>query len=375
MKFKSQRGVTGIDLVIAISIIILAVGTISTIYVNINKSYRATSRSSVAGKIATDIIAAVDVSYFLEINQNNAGTAVVTNGNDIIQMNRLKELLGSGAADLVIPTGYTVEVEVTDAQNPIIAEKEFLKRVDIKISYKVSGESFSTEFVKYKGRYGAIIPERPEQNFTDTDTYKYTPIKYNKLSEQWETTVFGDATWYEYRENYWPIMVRSRKDVQPLKDGQVNRSAGAEVYVWLPQIVENSGVYFLGTTITLNGVTDVYSYKRQDKNTIGDDTVIDDREVDFEYDEVDYSEKFDTSKIVITKGWYKFDFTGTLSATKLDSGTALYNASDFFIYNAGDEVDEINMKKEILVYRTILDHKGNGKSENVILGGMVNYPK
>lgn len=372
MKFKSEKGVTGIDLVVAITIILIAIGTITTIYVNINKTYRSTNRSSVAGKIATDIMTAIDVSYFFEIDKTvdaagHDNPVEIEGGKDISD---LIKVLGSGANNLKIPIGYNVKVSVDEALEPTIASKELLKKIDVEISYLVSGERFAVEFTKYKGRYGATVPERPSQDFTDTDDFDYTPIKYNKLTEVWETTFFGDSTWYEYREQYWPIMVRTPKGTAALVDGQVNIAQNAEVYIWVPQMIEEIGSYYLTATVqelAAGGVmkNNVYTYIRHEKDTIGDDTVLEDEQVSFIYDELDYTTVLNEAAIVVQKGWYKFEFSGTaVTAKRLYDNLNLDRAGALFTYKEGNVISTIEIDKDIFVY----------KNKDILLEGINNYP-
>ena len=373
MRFKSEKGITGIDLVVAITIILIAIGTITTVYVNINKTYRSTNRNSVAGKIATDIMAAIDVSYFFEIEttidaMGNDNPVVVDGGSDISNLIRL---LGSGANNLKIPNGYRVEVSVVEAEEPTIAVKELLKKIDIEISYLVSGEREFVEFTKYKGRYGLSIPERPLQKFDDLENFDYTPIKYNKLSERWEKTFFADTTWYEYRENYWPIMVRTKKGVEPLRDGKVVKAADVEVFVWVPQISNVPSKGFSITTtveeITAGGLTDqkVYTYMQNEKDNTNDYTIPADRRVSFLYDELDYRNPQSINDIVIEKGWYKFTKGSSGLTMQLLNGpyTALVN--NFFEYDDGDLIDSLNIKQDIYIY----------SNKDIVFEKISNFPK
>ena len=373
MRFKSEKGITGIDLVVAITIILIAIGTITTVYVNINKTYRSTNRNSVAGKIATDIMAAIDVSYFFEIEttidaMGNDNPVVVDGGSDISNLIRL---LGSGANNLKIPNGYRVEVSVVEAEEPTIAVKELLKKIDIEISYLVSGEREFVEFTKYKGRYGLSIPERPLQKFDDLENFDYTPIKYNKLSERWEKTFFADTTWYEYRENYWPIMVRTKKGVEPLRDGKVVKAADVEVFVWVPQISNVPSKGFSITTtveeITAGGLTDqkVYTYMQNEKDNTSDYTIPEDRRVSFLYDELDYRNPQSINDIVIEKGWYKF--TKGSAGLTMQSLNGSYNAlvNNFFEYDDGDIIDSLKINQDIYIY----------SNKDIVLEKISNFPK
>ena len=373
MRFKSEKGITGIDLVVAITIILIAIGTITTVYVNINKTYRSTNRNSVAGKIATDIMAAIDVSYFFEIEttidaMGNDNPVVVDGGSDISNLIRL---LGSGANNLKIPNGYRVEVSVVEAEEPTIAVKELLKKIDIEISYLVSGEREFVEFTKYKGRYGLSIPERPLQQFDDLENFDYTPIKYNKLSERWEKTFFADTTWYEYRENYWPIMVRTKKGVEPLIDGKVVKAADVEVFVWVPQISNVPSKGFSITTtveeLTTGGLTDqkVYTYMQNEKDNTNDYTIPEDRRVSFLYDELDYRNPQSINDIVIEKGWYKFTKGSAGLTMQSLNGSYIALVNNFFEYDDGDIIDSLKINQDIYIY----------SNKDIILEKISNFPK
>lgn len=371
MKFRSQKGFTGIDLVVAITIILIAVGTITTIYVSINKTYREISRSSVAGKIATDIITAVDITNYFEIEKTETGPITITDEN----VNDLIEKLGSGAEGIKIPNGYTVTLEITEAQSDVINVKQLLKRIDLRISYLVSGEKKEVEFVKYKGRNGAIIPERPNTEFTDTDQYDYTAIKYNKLEYKWESTVFGDSTWYEYGEGLWPVVVKTPTGVAALVDGKINTSAGAVAYVWLPTIgrdPEQSRLSLYAEGIKIDNasgglVDSYYLYKRHDIDETAQ--VIEEMQVECMYDEIDYTKEMNSGDLEYNEGWYYFENASSgINAIELETGAENAQVSLLFNYLASTDsasiVNTLQLTKDVYIYH----------NQTIKLKNMLNYP-
>lgn len=85
MNFKrlsNQKGITGIDVVIAITIISITTIAIISIYVNIIVGSKKVTRTSAATRVATSILENIDSMYYAEVEQEIYRLSQVPNAND-----------------------------------------------------------------------------------------------------------------------------------------------------------------------------------------------------------------------------------------------------------------------------------------------------
>ena len=96
-KLKNEKGATGADIVVALSIIVLTVAVISMIYVNVNNDSKNVNRTAGATRIATNILENINIMLYDELNNTlnsfatnaSTGWAVenITNGKNKCKQN------------------------------------------------------------------------------------------------------------------------------------------------------------------------------------------------------------------------------------------------------------------------------------------------
>ena len=143
MKFKSEKGFTGIDITIALIIVLLFMSLISVLLFNITKSSKSIERESEATYIATAIIESFksknyeDIKLTSEVNITNY---LDSNNNQIIPVKT------SGTVDLndnriLIEQGYTANVIVVNYPE----DEDLVKIITVRVQYKLAAETKTVE--------------------------------------------------------------------------------------------------------------------------------------------------------------------------------------------------------------------------------------
>ena len=125
MKIKSESGVTGIDISVAIIIILLFVGLITTLIYNYTQNSKEIERKSTATYMIIDILEYAKNSGYDTINQETMDNYINNqNGND--KFNK---------------SGYQVSCDVKTSNDLFGADAEdVMKKVTAKVQYSVNGK-------------------------------------------------------------------------------------------------------------------------------------------------------------------------------------------------------------------------------------------
>ena len=275
IKWKSQKGITAADAVIAMLIILITVGVISMVYVNLTMNTAEIERKAGATRIATNIIENMGQVYYSEIGTmldslSDNGVATKVNNTYTIP----------GATDTkifetTIPKGYTCEIS---AQNPN-PSYDIVKKITVKVSYKVN--NMPKEVALSKVVEKEIIRECNSPNFAEeyirqmvdgeTDYIMLSstagsvqpgvkiicPISYNQQIGKYQLVDVSDnPVWYSYSNKNWACVLVLESDTfatyvdstnQTIKDTTILQDA-EKSYVWIPRFgVENGQELFGGT--------------------------------------------------------------------------------------------------------------------------------
>lgn len=66
-KFKTEKGITGVDVAVAISIVVLTIGVVTAIYINTTNKSKESIRYSAATRIATQIVENIQSMTYDEV--------------------------------------------------------------------------------------------------------------------------------------------------------------------------------------------------------------------------------------------------------------------------------------------------------------------
>lgn len=131
-RYKREEGVTIIDLVIAIIIMSVFVGVITTLMTGIYKQSLEVQISSNAMSYATIILEKIDEKSFEEVQNPNF----------------VENLKASG--EVTIPKEYTIKLNVENLDNVSEEVSDVIKKATVTVNYKIRNEEKSISISKLK---------------------------------------------------------------------------------------------------------------------------------------------------------------------------------------------------------------------------------
>ena len=131
-RYKREEGVTIIDLVIAIIIMSVFVGVITTLMTGIYKKSLEVQISSNAMSYATIILEKIDEKSFEEVQNPNF----------------VENLKASG--EVTIPEEYTIKLNVENPDNVSEEVSDVIKKATVTVNYKIRNEEKSISISKLK---------------------------------------------------------------------------------------------------------------------------------------------------------------------------------------------------------------------------------
>ena len=246
MKLKGQKGATGADIIISITIIVIVVTIASMIYVNTTLQGRNVNRTAGATRIATNIMENIEkMSYndfVAEYIKDPPTWTSVTEGDYA----NYKSATETTVFNTKIPKGYTVYLygEPNYGSHENDSEKfDLVRDIKLSVTYKVGDVIEKIDLATSKTR--EIIKEVNEPNTSLLTQQKilkrndkFYPIKYVESVDAYIKTDENDIEWYDYSKKNWAMVVISKKNENELFDinGKLLLYAGGyEIYTWIPR--------------------------------------------------------------------------------------------------------------------------------------------
>lgn len=275
-KLKSQKGLTGIDVVIAITIISTITIAAMAIYVNLVIGSKKNSRNSNATRIATSILQNIDSMYYADVE------------SELIDIGKSAEILAGGENDASfevtltdtnifqtkIPKGYNVKLEATeytyntDKQDTLtdsegntiygasIANCPLVWNIKVTVSYEVSGKEEHITLKTIKKREVLQVSNEPDLNSL-IGSYNYAfgsrfkikslkqvqPIKWSMTDGLYVKTNSSDPSWYNYTNKDWAKVIVFPDNIEnaafspatgTIENDSIN-IYGLRVFVWIPR--------------------------------------------------------------------------------------------------------------------------------------------
>ena len=275
-KLKSQKGLTGIDVVIAITLITTITIAVLAIYVNLIAGSKRNSRTSNASRIATSILQNIDSMYYADVEQElidigtDAGILTNTNKNASFKVT----VTNTNIFKTNIPSGYEVVLDATeidyntDKQDTLVDEEgntlygasvancPLLWNIAVTVNYDVSGREEHITLKTIKKREVLQVSNEPDLN-TLIGKYNYAygtrfkikslkqvqPIKWSMIDGLYVKTNSSDPEWYNYLNKDWAKVIVFPYDINmnafsgatgTITDDAIN-TLGLRVFVWIPR--------------------------------------------------------------------------------------------------------------------------------------------
>jgi len=250
---RGQSGFTGADVLIAIAIITLFTGIITTISYNIYLATISTQRMSKANSYIAQVFEYADEQYYDKIALDNetdiSKISLVDyfNGkyNTIPNLDSNSTILASATTlymdeggklqfNSQLNTPYQIGISVQsyippEEDNPL----DLVKIITIDVRYKVGNKQQDVVMTKVKQRETLITPNPPDISMIPTAL----PVKYD--NDVWVRCETKDTRWYNYNNGYWatafvanPGYSAEAEMGQPLT---IDDLSNGHLYVWIPR--------------------------------------------------------------------------------------------------------------------------------------------
>ena len=271
MDFRSQKGATGADVMIAATVIMIVIGIVSMIYVNTTLQSRNVTRTAGATRIATNILENIEKmdynSFATAYNSVRGGTSP-----SIDSYSTYPTLSGS-AFNTKIPNGYTVYLygEPNYGSHTTKLEQFDLAR-DIKlvVAYKVGDVTEKVEFSTSKKREIVDEVNEPDtsilakQGFLKVENVEqvFYPIKYSDTAKSYVKITDNDQNWYNYSNKRWALVLVAPKtieqnnifDANGVLKSETSSNENIKKYVWIPRFFVKDNKFTDFAYLTVNNM-------------------------------------------------------------------------------------------------------------------------
>ncbi len=182
---KSNKGVAGTDIVIAIIILIIFTTLAITVFYNIYVSSMASSRRSQATNYAVNILEFAERASYTELEDD----------------------ITSYIQEMNVRNGYEIEWNITEARD----EADLVRNLKVAVTYKVRGQARTIEL----------------ETLITSDLIKWNPAKLEEgmTAIKWDGIGWvdvedpeNDLSWYNYDEKRWATV----------------RKTDGTIWVWIP---------------------------------------------------------------------------------------------------------------------------------------------
>lgn len=272
-KLNSEKGVTGVDIVVSVTMIVITIAVVMAIFVNISSTSREVNRTSGATRMATNVLENIELMYYEDFIKYlketlvpktytlNGTTYRIYTENDpaISDYNGTYLIPGEHFAsekffETKIPNGYTLKLVISNVYGETEPSKyDLVRKVDVSVLFDVSGRekevSLSTTktFEKLETLYNKhAIEEKYFQGLIGDklDAFRNNGMIYvEELSTGNEYRISSDMpTSYYYGEtSSKPIMMIFNNSTY-INGTNVISNKLSDIYVWIPSLKINTGV-------------------------------------------------------------------------------------------------------------------------------------
>lgn len=247
---KNEKGATGADIVVALSIIVLTVSVISMVYINLTNGSKNVNRTAGATRIATNILENIDKMSYEQYNKaldafatnDSKGWTVTGDANAKTIILEGKKTGTEKIFDTKIPKGYKVELTSQSINaGDSLPKYDLIKKINVKVTFTVSKTEQNVSLYTSKEREQLAEVNKPDIDSLEiTASKSYVPIKYSTTQQAYVVTDEKDINWYDYSNKVWAMVyvdslsnINSIKDAGKLSTAQANSTGN--IYYWIPR--------------------------------------------------------------------------------------------------------------------------------------------
>ena len=247
-KLKNNKGLTGIDIVVSITIIVIVLGIVTVLYGTYSKKSKEVKRITTATNLAVKVIEYIegaDINTLSDIMPPLSPTPENPNGEKATEVNSGN--YGKYGLEATIPNGYAIKIITTIASdNELMNSLAF--QVDVTVTYSVENKDKSITLSTIKKKSGIEEAEKPNikgdiiynnNNLTGNDTVvlsgvSFIPVKYDDGKDGYVKANQYDSEWYSISSKIFPMVVKLKDNENFNRNGIVKLSQCEYIYVWVP---------------------------------------------------------------------------------------------------------------------------------------------
>ena len=238
-RFKNNKGITGIDIVVSISLIVIVLGVVITAYASYSNKSKEVKRTSTATNLAMKVIEYIEGADIAAVKDiSTAGTTITANQYGL-------------PSDF--SRGYTVKVKKIESSNDILKNIAF--QVEVTVTYKVQDEEkkVTLSTVKKYDDIGEAEPPTITRNIDEDGNIIYKipysgsdieviPVKMDNNKDGYVRATQNDIDWYSISSKNYPIAVEA-KESDFDRNGVIQLKDSEKIYVWMPSYGKNGTEY------------------------------------------------------------------------------------------------------------------------------------
>lgn len=226
-RFKNNKGVTGVDIAVSVSIIVITLGIVMAIYTSYSNKSKEIKRNSVATNLAMTVIEHIETT---DINHS-----------DIASITPTGKPIDNGYGITNKPNGYTITAKKIENENVAINKVAF--QIDVIVSYTIQDEiktvTLST-IKKYDNTKEAEPPKIADGkiivNKNGGSVQEITgviPVKYDSAKGGYVKTQITDSEWYSISSRKFPVVVKIDENAFGV-DSKIQLAQASNRFVWIP---------------------------------------------------------------------------------------------------------------------------------------------
>lgn len=247
-KLKSEKGATGVDIVVSITVIVVTVAIVTAIYTNVDLTSKRVQRTAGATRIATNIVEQIEKMYYEEFldqiaSMKNSAAIEASAATPYITYdagNELFTIIPKRTSDAIkifntkIPKGYTVSISLEKDY-----EFDMVRKINIEVKFPVGDSEESVKLSSAKsmeivelGNEPVILEGNIIKDVNGNEFGEVIPIK--KDGSKYVITNSLDEEWYNYEAAIWAKVLVNSTGKYNSSTGNVNNGFENSLYVWIP---------------------------------------------------------------------------------------------------------------------------------------------
>lgn len=231
VKFKKNNGFAASDALIAIVIITIFTGLISTIAYNIYLSNASLKRMSKANNYIIDVFEYIDKMYYEDVNEENLTEYV----NEKYK-NEDVQAVNSEETEVQTPFKFVIKVQNYNEMTGNEGKLDLVKEITATVKYKLGNREQIITMKKSKNRERVTTPNKPDLSLIQLNAgEKVYPVK--EKNGEYVVCNANDDTWYNYTNNNYAVATVTSAE---LKIGD-NVEESYKKYKWIPRYAQNNG--------------------------------------------------------------------------------------------------------------------------------------